>query len=507
MNERRDIATTYEALVSAEQRGRKLIAAIGIDRYQRWRPLSNAVSDARGAMKLFERLGFTQAAEPLIDSSATGRAIQALVTDDLVTLGPNDSLVLFYAGHGGNRRHRVGNRDIMTGYLIAVDADDRVSTWLELEAWLRAVALLPAKHVLVILDACHSGIALDPVIKWRDGTSWRDETLATLNARRSRRIITSALGDQRASDTGPYAGHSLFTGCLIEALTTGLARNDKPVTTGSELGLYLQRCVASYPRSQQTADFGTFAFDERGEMAIPVRGRLPIMVEMNDDMGAQCSRLSTASPGDDNHPRNAVENRLSTPASSSGLNSNLVVVLALTILGVLAIIIRLNVSDTPIQDANADELNFPVGRVGARLSGEVRPTPPRAASEATVLWIDDHPENNALERKSLKEYLGVKFILATSNAEGLKRVRGGEARLASPGLVISDMARAKDLTAGYALLDSLRQQGVAIPVIIYSSSCLPERRAEATRLGAFGCTGEPSELREYVRAALSANLP
>jgi CheY-like chemotaxis protein len=506
LNEQRDIATTNEAPVLAEARGRNLIAVIGIDRYQRWRPLSNAVNDARAAMELFERLGFAQATEALIDGAATARAIQALVIDDLVTLSSDDSLVLFYAGHGGNRRHRVGNRDVMTGYLIAVDSDDRVSTWVELEAWLRAVALLPAKHILVILDACHSGIALDPVIKWRDGTSWRDETLATLKERRSRRIIASALGDQRALDAGPYPEHSLFTGCLIEALTTGLRRSDKPVITGSELGVYLQRRVASYPRSQQTPDLGTFAFDERGEMLIPVMGRPPMIAEMIDDVGAQHSQSSTVSASDASIIRqSAIEGRLSTSARSSSASSKLIVVLVLTILGVLALIVWMNVSSSsgsapvawPLSDKSI------AGSIPrTRLSVEMRPMLQRDAGGATVLWIDDHPENNAVERELLEESLSLKFILATSNAGELEQIK-----LYSPDLIISDMTRAKDLIAGYALLDSLQRQGVSIPVIIYAGSCLPERRAEARRLGAFGCTARPSELREYVRVALSANPP
>jgi hypothetical protein len=246
--------------------GRNLIAVIGIDHYQCWPALSNAVNDARGAFALFERLGFVQAAPMLIDDAATGRAIESLVKDDLVEIGPDDSLVLFYAGHGGNRKHLVSGREVTTGYLIPVDAEEgRVATWVDLDSWLGYVARLPAKHILVILDACHSGIALDRVIKWRDGTP-SSEPLSTLRARTSRRIITSARSDERAMDVGPYPGHSLFTGCLIEGLTHGLGRSDDRMATSSELGTYLQRRVGTYPRSQQTPDFGTLEFDERGEM-------------------------------------------------------------------------------------------------------------------------------------------------------------------------------------------------------------------------------------------------
>lgn len=252
---------------------RNVIAVIGIDRYSMWEPLTNAVSDARGIAALFGRLGFQQITNPLLNSGATGKAIQELVTDDLRELGPDDNLVLFYSGHGGTRTHQLGGQLIKTGYLIPADASEKGATWIELDGWLRAVSLLPARHILVILDACHSGIALGAIIKWRD-TDAEGTPLSTLRARRSRRIITSALDDQLALDSGPVHGHSLFTGCLIEGLTRGLEHLGRPSITGSELALYVQRRVEMYPSSQQTPDFGTFDFDNRGEMVIPLAPHL-----------------------------------------------------------------------------------------------------------------------------------------------------------------------------------------------------------------------------------------
>ena len=246
-----------------------MIAVIGIDRYRHWPSLSNAVTDARGAAALFEQLGFQQVIEPLIDDAATAAAIRSLVTDDLASLDPDDSLVLFYAGHGGTRSRDVGDRVIKTGYLIPVDAYDKVATWVDLEGWLRDVALLPPRHILVLLDACHSGIALAPILKWRDGASWRNAPLDSLRARRSRRIITSALEGQIALDSGPIDGHSLFTGCMIEALTYGVRPGTTQITC-SELGVHLQQRVDAFPEAKQTPDFGTFAFDDRGEMVIPL---------------------------------------------------------------------------------------------------------------------------------------------------------------------------------------------------------------------------------------------
>lgn len=298
MSKAHDITSGPRATTAAGAAGRNVIAVIGIDRYHHWPRLANAVNDAMGAAAVFQRLGFEQLTAPLVDDAATGKAIQSLVTDDLKMLGPDDSLVLFYAGHGGTQRHPLGDKVVKTGYLIPVDAStspDRVSTWVDLEGWLRTVSLLPARHILVVLDACHSGIVLDPIIKWRDIGTSQDVPLPTLQARRSRRIITSALDDQLTLDSGPVHGHSLFTGCLVEGLTEGLRRGGRRVATGSALGLYVQQRVQTYPQSQQTPDFGAFAFDDRGEMVIPLVEPVPYTGPEPESAGPEPESAAPAS--------------------------------------------------------------------------------------------------------------------------------------------------------------------------------------------------------------------
>lgn len=271
----RDVAGPAESATSIARPARAWVAVIGIDRYRAWNRLYNAVSDARGVLQLFTGLGFEVVGRPLFDEMATGEAIHRLVVDDLAGLGPEDSLVLFFAGHGHTvTRKYTGTALVKDGYLIPVDGDrpgSGAATWLRLESWLTEVSRIPARHILVLLDACHSGLALGPIIKWRTRgeTSGYKEPLEQLRARRSRRIITSALDDQLALDSGPVHGHSLFTGCLIEALTGGLfTRTGQSLVTGSEIGNYVQRRVEAYPGSAQTPDFGALELDNRGELVV-----------------------------------------------------------------------------------------------------------------------------------------------------------------------------------------------------------------------------------------------
>src|SRR5262245_45436615 len=203
LRESRDVVAVPTP-TQAPATGRLVIATIGIDRYRHWRTLTNAVGDAMGAAALFRQLGFQEVVPPLLDDRATGGAIEALVADELTSLRADDSLIVFYAGHGGTRTQRVGQREVCTGYLIPVDGGDagRVTSWIEIDPWLRRIAKLPPRHILVILDACFSGIALSSAIKWgRDSGTLNGLPFATTNSRPSRLVITSALDDELAMDS------------------------------------------------------------------------------------------------------------------------------------------------------------------------------------------------------------------------------------------------------------------------------------------------------------------
>ena len=251
--------------------GRKIITVVGVDNYTYWPKLRNAVSDALGVHKLFtEKFGFESPLEQLLNEAVTKDALNELVQDQLPTLlQADDSLIFFFAGHGQTRESIVGGKTVETGYIIPVTAPtDKWGAYLQLNPFLRDLASLPAKHILVILDACRSGFALGSAMQtYRDAVRYEAE----LTRRVSRKVITSARRDQPAQDGGPVAGHSLFTGTLINGLQNRDADLDKNgLVTSLELGLYLQQRVGDATDSRQTPDFGSFHLDDRGEMVIQV---------------------------------------------------------------------------------------------------------------------------------------------------------------------------------------------------------------------------------------------
>ncbi|HWR26464.1 MAG TPA: response regulator [candidate division Zixibacteria bacterium] len=120
----------------------------------------------------------------------------------------------------------------------------------------------------------------------------------------------------------------------------------------------------------------------------------------------------------------------------------------------------------------------------------------RKLNEASVLWVDDRPENNIFERKSL-EALGIRFTISKSTGDALEKLR-----LHRFEAIISDMGRPPDPMAGYTLLDALRKSNIKTPFIIYAGSNKPEHKEEAKRRGAQGSTNNPKELFQLIIAAI-----
>jgi len=260
------VAATGEAELEL---GRFIVVVIGIDDYHAWPKLHNAVSDALGVEELFtQKLGFLNPIPPLLNGAATEDTILALIQDQLPPLlQPSDNLLLFFAGHGHTRVTKVGDKEIETGYIVPVDAQlNRWSDYIKISTLLEEIGQLPARHILVVLDSCHSGFALgDAMARHRSAVRYERDLVRRL----SRKVITSARRDQPAVDSGPLPGHSLFTGTIIDGFNWGKVDLDgNGLITAFELGLFLQQQVGQASNAIQTPDFGSFYLDDRGEMVI-----------------------------------------------------------------------------------------------------------------------------------------------------------------------------------------------------------------------------------------------
>ena len=139
-------------------------------------------------------------------------------------------------------------------------------------------------------------------------------------------------------------------------------------------------------------------------------------------------------------------------------------------------------------EPNANEIAGLVTRVGQeRGTGK---------SRKLVLWVDDNPDNNVFERRSIAAY-NIDFVLARSTGEALAKLRTQQFNA-----VISDMGRPPDSQAGYTLLDALRGSGDRTPYFIYAGSRAPEHVREAYRRGAQGTTNMGDELLQMLLQTL-----
>jgi DNA-binding winged helix-turn-helix (wHTH) protein/CheY-like chemotaxis protein len=120
----------------------------------------------------------------------------------------------------------------------------------------------------------------------------------------------------------------------------------------------------------------------------------------------------------------------------------------------------------------------------------------QATEPPRVLWVDDTPSNNLREREALAA-LGVTFALAESTEAVLQRLAAS-----SYDLIISDMSREGDPTAGYAFLKAVRDRGHTTRFVIYTTECNRAQMHEARSRGALGCASQVSELMQLSIAAL-----
>lgn len=118
------------------------------------------------------------------------------------------------------------------------------------------------------------------------------------------------------------------------------------------------------------------------------------------------------------------------------------------------------------------------GRSSGRILG--RSSRPGTLQDRSILWVDDIPDNNSLEVKSL-EARGASVTVATSTKEATEILQRHEFDL-----ILSDIHRveggvSRD-TAGFELLNTLREDlKIYTPLIFYTSNAIKAAQASVVR--------------------------
>jgi uncharacterized caspase-like protein len=188
---------------------------VGINDYAHAPRLGYARNDAEAfARVLRDRCEFSDSNITLLtDGAATRNEILRVFLKYAQNggVGDDDRIVVFFAGHG----HTVSGRRGETGFLVPVDGDPAdLSTLIRWDEMTRNADLIPAKHMLFVMDACYGGLALtrSPL------PSGSMRFLRDMLQRFSRQVLTAGKADETVADeNGPRPGHSIFTSHLLEA--------------------------------------------------------------------------------------------------------------------------------------------------------------------------------------------------------------------------------------------------------------------------------------------------
>jgi uncharacterized caspase-like protein len=193
--------------------GRYHALVVGNNLYQHWSELQTAVNDANAIGDLLRR---KYAFNVRVLRNATFDDTLNAINDLVNTLQENDSLLIYYAGHGYFDLAR-------RGYWIPVDAErDRNTRWILNVQITDLLLKMKARKVLVISDSCYSGALAEPEVDAGHPLVGRAPPDARLEAAkrdlklRTRRLLSSG-GIQPVWDIS-MAGNSLFARALLDVL-------------------------------------------------------------------------------------------------------------------------------------------------------------------------------------------------------------------------------------------------------------------------------------------------
>jgi hypothetical protein len=225
---------------------------IGINKYQYASPLGYATNDAQSIAEVLEkRFNFPKEnISLLLDETATAEGIRKSFLEYTKDgkVGPDDRILVFYAGHGHTLKGKRGE----VGFLVPVDGKpDEMETLMRWDDLTRNADLVPAKHIFFLMDACYGGLAF-----LRSPAFGNMRFLGDMLQRYSRQVLTAGKADETVADgNGIRPGHSIFTAHLLDALE-GSAATQEGIITANGVMAYVYDRVARDQYSHQTPHYG-----------------------------------------------------------------------------------------------------------------------------------------------------------------------------------------------------------------------------------------------------------
>jgi len=227
---------------------------VGIDKYTHWPVLNNAINDVDALSELLmEKYGFEEnKIIRIVNQQATEENIYAAFSSLHTKLKRNDSLLIYYAGHGHLDKFELA-------HWVPYNAKQKdVSSLISTQRINHMISKLPAKHIFLVSDSCYSG----GFIKHR-GSPFNqlseDRYFIENILRNSRQVLTSG-GVELVVDSGKQ-GHSVFAYYFLKELQLS---NDRYLPA-SLLSANVEKIVARNAKQEPHWSRLDNAGDEDGE--------------------------------------------------------------------------------------------------------------------------------------------------------------------------------------------------------------------------------------------------
>jgi hypothetical protein len=210
-------------------------------------PLETPIADVSSIAELMRtRFGY----EARVIKDAGKAAIIDALNEIAALASPEDSVLLFYAGHGYLLE------EVRMGYWIPVDASVKTAKgWISNNDISKLLAAIPARQLILISDSCYSGTLTkeQKVVQGRELKP--DEILRQRSV-----LVLSSGADEPVSDEGKE-GHSIFAWNLIKTL-----RASGSLTPGAKVWSTVSTGVTSeYPQQPQYGAVVSAGHAEGGE--------------------------------------------------------------------------------------------------------------------------------------------------------------------------------------------------------------------------------------------------
>lgn len=227
---------------------------IGINQYQYWPKLSTAVKDAQVIADLLTQKYHFQPENvlTLLNEQATSQSIMAQFKQLLYQMTPEDSLFIYFAGHGKIDEFGYGS-------WVPSNANLHDETqFIDTARINHMIAKLPAKHVFVVADSCYSGTLVTQRSQ-NSSLNLNDHYFVENYRRISRQALTSG-GLEPVADGGKE-GHSIFAYYLLKILQ----ENTQPYISASWLSAQVETLVARNSQQKPSWRHLNHTGDENGE--------------------------------------------------------------------------------------------------------------------------------------------------------------------------------------------------------------------------------------------------